>query len=260
MSGVGIPRHHRGSTNALRVLWLSPLMRPLARVQAQALRERGIDVLLVTTDQHPESDKARDYELVLGSRFSTSATLAVHRRIREHRADIVIAEQVRDPRWIALAGRTPRIQLVHDERREEGGRRRRAFARAMFDRWASRSAATVTYSNYAAIAVAIRRDVAGTPVNVLPLCSDLDPALVPPFVGPDERHDFVVAGQLGSQKNIDVVLEAWQRHVDGGNWRGDELLLIGNGPLVIRTLPSYVRWRPGNYRYADVIKTLAAAK
>ena len=248
-------------SNPLRVVWLSPLMRPLARVQAEALRARGIDVLLVTTDRHPESDARRDYEMVLDLRFRTASTwLAAWRRIREHRPDVVIAERVRDPRWIALAGRTPRIQLVHDERREEGGRGRRAFARAMFDRWASRSAATVTYSNYAAIAVAIRRDVAGTPVNVLPLCSDLDPALVPPFAGPEERHDFVVAGQLGSQKNIDVVLEAWQRHVDGGSWRGDELLLIGNGPLVIRTLPAYVRWRPGNYRYADVVSTLAAAK
>ena len=26
----------------------------------------------------------------------------------------MIAEQVRDPRWIALAGLAPRIQLVHD--------------------------------------------------------------------------------------------------------------------------------------------------
>jgi len=261
LTGAGIPHDFFEAANPLRVVWLSPLMRPLARVQAEALRARGIDVLLVTTDRHPESDTRRDYEMVLDLSFRTASSwLAAWRRIREHRPDVVIAERVRDPRWIALAGRTPRIQVVHDERRHEGGRRRRAYARAMFDRWASRSAATVTYSNYAAIAVSIRRDVAGTPVNVLPLCSDLDPALVPPFVGPDERHDFVVAGQLGSQKNIDVVLEAWQRHVDGGSWRGDELLLIGNGPLVIRTLPAYVRWRPGTYRYADVVSTLAAAK
>src|SRR6202012_3710380 len=259
MSGVGIPRHHRGSTNALRVLWLSPLMRPLARVQAQALRERGIDVLLVTTDQHPESDKARDYELVLGSRFSTSASLAAHRRILEHRADIVIAEQVRDPRWIALAGRAPRIQLVHDERRDDG-RPRQVLARSVFDRWGAHSAATVTYSSYAAIAVATRRDVAGTSVHVVPLCGDLDLQLIPTFVGPHGRHYFVLGGRLDSHKNVDVILEAWQRHVDGGSWRGDELLLIGNGPLVIRTLPAYVRWRPGNYRYADVVSTLAAAK
>jgi glycosyltransferase involved in cell wall biosynthesis len=261
LTNASIPRDSTEGANPLRVVWLSPLMRPLARVQAEALRARGMDVLLVTTDRHPESDTRRDYEMVLDLSFRTASTwLAAWRRIREHRPDVVIAERVRDPRWIALAGRTPRIQVVHDERRDEGSRRRRAYARAMFDRWGSRSAATVTYSNYAAIAVAIRRDVAGTPVNVLPLCSDLDPALVPPFVGPDERHDFVVAGQLGSQKNIDIVLEAWQRHVDGGSWRGDELLLIGNGPLVIRTLPAYVRWRPGNYRYADVVSTMAAAK
>jgi glycosyltransferase involved in cell wall biosynthesis len=263
MTYTRIPRDRRGSANALRVLWLSPLMRPLARVQAEGLRARGIDVLLVTTDQHPESDTARDYELVLDSRFSTAsnwpAALAARRRIREHRPDIVICEGVREPCWIALAGRAPRIQLVHDERRDDG-RQRRVFARALFERWGGRSAATVTYSNYAAIAVATRRDVAGTSVRVVPLCSDLDSALVPAFVGPDGRHDFVVAGRLDSHKNIDIVLEAWQRHVDGDSWRGDELLLIGDGPLTIRTLPAYVRWRPGNYRYADVVATLAAAK
>ena len=70
---AGIP----SSTDAgqsTRVLWLSPWMRPLARVQAEALRRRGADVLLVTTDLHPESDAARDYELVLDPRFRTPAT------------------------------------------------------------------------------------------------------------------------------------------------------------------------------------------
>jgi glycosyltransferase involved in cell wall biosynthesis len=263
MTSTRIPRDHRGRANALRVLWLSPLMRPLARVQAEGLRARGIDVLLVTTDQHPESDTVRDYELVLDSRFSTASTLSAHlaarRRIRAHRPDIVIAELVRDPSWITLAGRVPRIQLVHDERRDDG-RQRQVFARALFDRWGAHSAATVTYSNYAAIAVATRRDVAGTGVHVVPLCSDLDSERVPRFVGPEGRRDFVMVGRLNPHKNIDVVLEAWQQHVDGGSWRGDELLLIGDGPLTIRTLPAYVRWRPGTYRYADVVATLAAAK
>ena len=263
MANANIPSDHSRTADALRVLWLSPFMRPLARVQAEALRAQGIDLLLVTTDHHPESGRARDYELVLNSRFSTasawSATLAARRRIRAHRPDIVITEGVRDPCWIALAGRTPRIQLVHDERRDDG-QQRQVFARALFQRWGARSAATVTYSNYAAIAAATRRDVAGTNVRVVPLCSDLDPELVPPFVGPDGRRDFVVAGRLNSHKNIDIVLEAWQRHVDGDSWRGDELLLIGHGPLTIRTLPAYVRWRTGCYRYADVVTTLAAAK
>jgi len=64
----------RTTVNSPRVLWLSPRMRPLARVEAEALRQRGADVLLVTSDQHPESDTARDYELVLDPRFRTPSS------------------------------------------------------------------------------------------------------------------------------------------------------------------------------------------
>lgn len=77
---------------------------------------------------------------------------------------------------------------------------------------------------------------------------------------PEGRRDFVMVGRLNPFKNIDVVLEAWQRHVDCGSWRGDELVLIGDGPLVVQSLPEYVRWRPGTYRYPEVVTTLAAAK
>jgi glycosyltransferase involved in cell wall biosynthesis len=239
-------------------------MRPLARVQAEALRRRGVDVLLVTSDLHPESDAARDYELVLDPRFRAAstwpATLAAWRRVRAYRPDVVITELVRDPRWIALAGRVPRIQLVHDDRAHDATELRPAYEAAVFDRWGARSAATITYSNHVAAAVATRRDVAGTPVQVLPLPSDLNPALVPPLVEPERRRDFVMIGRLQPYKNIDVVFEAWQRHVDGGGWCGDELVLIGDGPLVVRSLPAYVQWRPGRYRYSDVVMTVAAAK
>ncbi len=78
--------HHRGDdrrvhrcdrqrvVNSLRVLWLSPWMRPLARVTSEALRRRGVEVLFVTSDQHPESDAARDYEFVLDPRFRAAST------------------------------------------------------------------------------------------------------------------------------------------------------------------------------------------
>ena len=238
-------------------------MRPLARVQAEALRQRGVDVLLVTSDRHPESDAARDYELVLDPRFRTAstwpATLAALRRIREYRPHVVIAELVRDPRWIALADLAPRIQLVHDGGLNDTAERRPAYERAVFDRWGAGSAATITYSDYVAALVATQRDVAGTRVHVLPLTSDLDATLVPPLVNAEERHDFVMVGRF-KYKNVDVVLDAWQRHVDGGGWRGDELVLIGDRTLIIRSLPAYVRWSPGSYRYSDVVRTIAAAK
>jgi glycosyltransferase involved in cell wall biosynthesis len=214
----------------LRVLWLSPWLRPLARVQVEALRRRGADVLLVTCDLHPESDTARDYELV------------------------------RDPRWIALAGRAPRVQLVHDDRPHDAIEELPVYERAVFDRWGARSAATVAYSDYVAAAIAGRRDVRGTRIHVLPLPSDLDPALVPPLVGPEHRRDFIMIGRLHPYKNIDLVLEAWRQHLAGGGWRGDELVLIGDGSFNVGALPEHARRRGGSYRYSEIVETLAAAK
>jgi hypothetical protein len=42
----------------------------------------------------------------------------------------VIAEQVRDPRWVALAGLAPRIQLVHDSGLHYTAERRPTYERA----------------------------------------------------------------------------------------------------------------------------------
>ncbi|WP_407687334.1 glycosyltransferase [Mycobacterium sp. HUMS_1102779] len=246
------------------MLWFSPWTRPAVRVQAEAMQRRGADVLLVTSDQHPESDAARDYELVLDPRFRTAATwlptLKAWRRIREFRPDIVLTELVRDPRWMVLAGLTPRIQIVHDDRPHDPGEQQAAYELAVLDRWGARSAATITYSEYVATAVATRRDVAGTRVHVVPLASDLDLDRVPPFVGPEGRHDFVMFGRLNPYKNLGLVLEAWRRHAGGGGWCGDNLVLIGAGELDAGALPEHTVWRTGSYRYADVIPTLAAAK
>ncbi|CDO90575.1 hypothetical protein AWC29_24785 [Mycobacterium triplex] len=246
------------------MLWLSPWLRPLARVQVEALHRRGADALLVTSDLHPESDAPRDYELVLDPRFRTAATwpaaVAAWRRIRRYRPHVVVAELVRDPRWIALAGRVPRVQLVHDDRPHDAIEELPAAERAVFDRWGARSAATIAYSDYVANAIADRRDVRRTRVHVLPLTSDLDPALVPPLAGPEERRDFTVIGRLHPYKNLEVVLEAWRQHVAGGGWRGDDLVLIGDGSFDTGTLPEHARRRTGSYRYADIVTTLAAAK
>ncbi|ORA15595.1 hypothetical protein BST16_09320 [Mycobacterium asiaticum DSM 44297] len=248
----------------VRVLWLSPWLRPLARVQAEVMRRLGAEVLLVTSDQHPESDTARDYELVLDPRFRTAATwpdsFAAWRRVRAYRPDVVVTELVRDPRWIALAGSAPRIQLIHDDRPHDAAEQRPSYELAVFDRWGARSAATVTYSDYVAARVADRRDVAGTPVHVAPLTSDLDPALVPAPVAAEARRDFVMVGRLNPYKNLDVVLRAWQRHVDGSGWRGDNLVLIGDGSVDSGRLPPHTHWRSGRYRYSEVVGTLGRAK
>lgn len=239
-------------------------MRPLARVQAEALQRCGVEVLLVTSDQHPESDAARAYELVLNPRLripsTWSASVGAWGRIRRYQPDVVITELVRDPRWIAFAAGAPRVQLVHDGCAREPAEQRPGCERAVFDRWGAGCTATVTFSDYVASEVSGRRDVAGTRLHTIPLTSDLDESLVPRLAGSAFRRDFVMAGRLNPYKNLDVVLDAWTAHVSGPWWRGDDLVLLGAGSQVRRTLPKHTRWEQGNYRYRDIVGRLSAAK
>lgn len=238
-----------------RLLWLSPWMRPLARVYCEALVDRGWEVVLVTSDQHPESDAARPYEWVLNPRPKTPSTWAPFaRRLRDARRfapHVVVTELVRDPRWIALAGSAPRVRLVHDDRPHDAAEELPRWERALFDRWNGSAAATVAFSEY------VRAEIGAD--ALAPLTSDLAETLVPPMVPATERRDFVAVGRLNGYKNLDVTLDAWERHATGPGWRGDELVLIGDGDAPLRAAP-HVRRVPGAYSYADVIGPLAAAK
>lgn len=238
-----------------RLLWLSPWMRPLARVYCEQLRDAGWEVVLVTTDQHPESDGARPYERVLDARPRTASTwpgfVRELRSARSFAPDVVVTELVRDPRWILLAGRAPRVNLVHDDRPHGADEVLPAWERRLFGRWARSAAGTAAFSEY------VGRRVGAS--AVAPLTSDLDEARVPPLVEAADRSDFVVFGRLSEYKNLGVTLAAWERHVTGPGWRGDELVLIGDGDLS-PDLPPAVRWRRGRYSYADVLEPMARAK
>lgn len=238
-----------------RVLWLSPWMRPLARVYCEQLQEAGWEVVLVTTDQHPESDGARPYERVLDARPRTASTwpgfARALRSVRAFAPDAVVTELVRDPRWMLLAGRAPRVNLIHDDRPHGPDEVFPAWENRLFGRWAASAAGTVAFSDY------VGHRIGAT--AVAPLTSDLDEARVPPFVDAAGRRDFVVFGRLSEYKNLGVTIAAWERHVAGPRWRGDELILIGDGDLP-GDLPPSVRWRRGRYSYADVLEPMARAK
>jgi glycosyltransferase involved in cell wall biosynthesis len=241
----------------VRILWLSPWMRPLARLHADALRSVGHDVRLVTSDQHPESGAARDDEWVLDPRPKQASTyrpfLRVLREVHAYSPDVVVSELVRDPRWIALAGAAPRIDVVHDDRPHDVGEERPRWERALFDRWQSRSDLTLFHSEFVA------EQVGRVPHVVVPLSSDVAEADVPPFVTAEGRRDVVLSGRLNDYKNIPVALQAWSLHREGPHYRGDELVLIGDGD-VRGELPRGVRWQRGPFRYADELDTLARAK
>lgn len=244
----------------MRILWLSPWMRPLARVHAEGLQRAGASVLLVTSDQHPESDAARDYELVLqpnpkkpGSWVQWSKALPTVSRFRP---DVVVGELVRDPRWRAFGHGTPRLTLVHDDRPHDDSERRPRWEDAAFSGWERSAVARIAFSEYVADQI---RSLESTPVHVVPLTSDLDPSRVPALVPAAERRDFVLVGRLNEYKNVEVILQAWQRHRGGPAWRGDELVLVGDGSFAGR-LPDSVRWIRGRYSYGDVLEPLSRAK
>ena len=237
-----------------RVLWLSPWMRPLARVYAEALSEAGTEVLLVTSDQHPSSGVAKGYELVLDPRPKTPRTWPeagrAMARIADFAPDVVVSELVRDPRWLAFAPRAPRVELIHDDRPHDAAEQRPRWERALFDRRARR-AHRVAFSHYVADAVAAP--------DVVPLTSDVADEDIPAFVDAEGRRDFVLSGRLNGYKNIDVCLRAWQRHTTGDCWAGDRLILIGDGEWS-GALPDHVVWHRKPFQYADVLPMLARAK
>lgn len=244
----------------MRILWLSPWMRPLARVQAEALQDRGASILLVTTDDHPESGPARDYELVLKTALAQPASWASWARavpkVRAFHPDVVISELVRDPRWQAFGQGRPRVLLIHDDRPHDVVEERPRWKDVAFRGWETGAAQRVVFSDYVSRSIAAH---ASSPVGVVPLTSDLDPARVPPLVPAARRRDFVLVGRLYGYKNVDVILQAWQAHSAGPAWRGDHLVIIGDGTIT-GPLPESVRWIRGRYSYSEVLQRLSAAK
>nr|WP_234802747.1 glycosyltransferase family 4 protein [Mycobacteroides salmoniphilum] len=244
----------------MRILWLSPWMRPLARVHAEALRDQGASVLLVTSDQHPESGQARDYELVLEPSLKDpdgwASWVRTVPKVRAFRPDVVITELVRDPRWQMFGAGRPRVLLVHDDRPHDASEEVSRWRRRVFRRWEAHAAHRVAFSDYVARNISAH---ASSPVGVVPLTSDLDPHRVPPFVPANRRRGFVLIGRLNGYKNVDVILRAWEAHVAGPAWRGDHLVLIGDGEIT-GALPESVRWIRGPYSYGDVLQPLSESK
>lgn len=245
----------------MRVLWLSPWMRTLARVHGEMLRAAGDEVLLVTSDQHPEKVTAREWEVVLDPRVKAPSTwpgfARAARTVRGFDADVVVTELVRDPRWIGLAGARPRIDVVHDDRPHGADEARPRLEAAVFDRWHRSARATLCFSEY--VAQALPSDIP-TPM-VVGLSSDVaDAEFDGGVAGADERRDFVMIGRLNSYKNLDVVLAAWDAHVRSSSYRGDVLRLFGSAGDPLPALPPTVWWNGGAYSHAELLPTLRRAK
>ena len=234
----------------LRILWLSPWLRGLARVHVDALAARGHRTLLVTSNANPESFTARADEIVANTRLKDLASWhsfgSVDRQARSFALDVVVG----------VGALAPRVALVHDDRPHDAAEERPGWERRLFDRWTASAAAVVVFSEY--VGSRIRTQLARD-VDVIPLTSDLPQDVVPGVVPAAGRKDFIVLGRLNPYKNLDVVFRAWEAHVTGNHWQGDDLVLIGDGSFP-GTPPPHIRWCRGSYTYAATVPTLAAAK
>lgn len=245
----------------MRILWLSPWMRTLARVYVEALGEAGHDCLLITSDQHYQPMTALDHERVLDPRPKDPRTvpplLRTVAQARRFRPDVVLVELVWDPRWLLFTRLAPMVHLVHDDRPHDRTEVRPGWQRALYERFNRRAAAVVAFSECVAARLSPRLP---RPARVVPLTSDVSELDIPE--NPVRRKDFVLYGRLSPYKNVPVVLRAWQRHVASPAYRGDRLLLLGDGPADVDPagLPAGCEWRRGRYSYPEVLPTLAAAK
>lgn len=244
----------------MRVLWLSPWLRSLSRVHVEALADQGCEVLLVTSDRHPESDALRPYEVVTdpsAKRLESWPGFGqALRRARRFRPDVVVTELVFDPRWLLFCQLAPMVHLIHDDAPHDASEVRSRQRQALYDLSSRRAKCIVVFSEYVASRL---REQAPRPLSVVPLTSDLDPSRAPALVDAAGRRDFVMVGRISEYKNLPVVLDAWQQHRGGTQWRGDRLVILGDGPRP-GVLPEDVEWTPGRFRYDDVLPRIAAAK
>lgn len=247
----------------MRILWLAPNFRGNARIRSEGLRSLGAEVMTVTAAiRYSYFDDSPHYETVLNGRpipwADWGPCYRTYLQARRFRPDVVVTEMLRDPRWRLFAGLAPRIRLVHDDRPHDAKNVAPWWNRLFFSRWDTRADATLVFSNYVADSLRAQGK-AGANLYVAPLHSDLDPALIPDFVPAAQRRDFVMVGRQNPYKNHAVVFAAWEAHVSGSDWHGDELVIFGDGEIT-QPLPAHCRWERGDYKYMEIAAELARAK
>lgn len=241
---------------------MAPWFRTLGNIWARELRSLGVEVLVVTTENHFEPLPRRDGEIVLVHRprsvAGTPEYVHVRRAVRRFDADVVLTEQFRDPRLAFLVEPgVPHVLMVHDAHPHDETHSIPWQRRAVMGVVERRVVATVAFSR--AVAEILEGSNPNRSVTVVPLPSEMSDYSVPPFVPSGQRRDFYCVGRLRPYKNLALVAEAWERHVNSTAYRGDTLRIIGSGELGVE-LPVRSEWSSGPFSFPDVAPRLASGK
>jgi glycosyltransferase involved in cell wall biosynthesis len=244
----------------VRILLVAPWFRTLAGAWAEPMRAAGHEVLVVTSPRHFEQRSAGEPEIVLAQSPRSVAGIKEFRQlartIREFRPDVVLADELRDPRLLALAPRTPLVVVVHDAQPHDAAHRRpwRHDAVVRIEHRHAERFAVFSESVRAALGTRTM-----SPIDVVALPSEMRDDEVGPFVESAGRRDFALVGRLGPYKNIPVVFDAWRRHTESPAYRGDRLLVVGDGEPGV-PLPPHAERTHRRFAFADIAGSLAAAK
>ena len=248
-------------STTVRVLWVAPWGRPLAAVFAEGMRAHGAELLTITTPEHYEVAAATEGVFVVTGSVKRpasfgSAISALH-VARRFRPDVVVTEEFTDPRLIPILRLAPVAVLMHDDAPHDHTELRPWHHRVVANRVVRRADLLVTFSDFVAGHARARWSI---PTITVPLPSEAPESLVQPVVAAPDRRDMVVLGRINPYKDLPTTLAAWAIHVRGPDYRGDELIVIGDGNEADLDLPAHCRWRRQRFQFADAVPTLAHAK
>jgi glycosyltransferase involved in cell wall biosynthesis len=156
------------------------------------------------------------------------------------------------------AGRPPLVLTAHDVLPREGGRRRRAAQRRLYDRFD----AVVAHTEHGRLRLTDELGVDPERVHVIPHgafahLAEL-PAVPPPFA--TDKRVVLFFGLLRPYKGLDVLLQAWRGIDDAELWivgmpRMDVAALTADAPPNVRLVPRFVADAelPAYFARADLV-------
>lgn len=217
--------------------------------------------MLITANLHYEAAQPLDYErFLVGRPVPTKDWIQIpkiYNEARRFKPDVVVTEMLRDPRWMIFGSLAPRISVRHDARPHDETHKRQWWIRS-FDPWDARADGTIVFSEYVRRCM-LEMGQNRSPIYLAPLLTDLYPALVPEFVPAERRRNFVLVGRQRPYKNHAVVFAAWEKHTAGPAYRGDELVLYGDGEIAV-PLPPHSQWEARIFQYTELVDQYSMAK